>query len=74
VIGNTFDPATPLRGAMAMQRALARARLLTLDGYGHTSLINPSACVNRFESRYFINGTLPPKGARCTQDGTPFGD
>jgi pimeloyl-ACP methyl ester carboxylesterase len=73
VIGNTFDPATPLRGAMAMQRALARARLLTLDGYGHTALLNRSACVNRFESRYFINGTLPPKGARCKQDEIPFG-
>jgi pimeloyl-ACP methyl ester carboxylesterase len=73
VIGNTFDPATPLHGAIVMQRALARARLLTLDGYGHTALLNPSACVNRFESRYFINGTLPPKGARCKQDGTPFG-
>ena len=74
VIGNTFDPATPLRGAMAMTRALARARLLTVDGYGHTALINPSACVKRFESQYFINGILPPKEARCTQDGKPFGD
>ena len=62
VIGNTFDPATPLRGAVAMDRALARARLLTLDGYGHTALLNPSACVNRFESRYFITGPCRPRG------------
>jgi pimeloyl-ACP methyl ester carboxylesterase len=72
VIGNTFDPATPLGGAQVMARALARARLLTVDGYGHTALINPSACVNRYESQYFIDGTLPPKGARCAQDGHPF--
>jgi TAP-like protein len=38
VIGNTHDPAAPYRGARAMARLLARARLLTVDGYGHTSL------------------------------------
>jgi pimeloyl-ACP methyl ester carboxylesterase len=72
VIGNTFDPATPYRGAVAMARQLGRARLLTMDGYGHTALLNPSSCVNRYESRYFITGTLPPKGTRCRQDRQPF--
>ena len=62
VIGNTFDPATPLRGAVAMSQQLGRARLLTMDGYGHTALLNPSACVNRYEARYFVSGVLPPKG------------
>ena len=74
VIGNTFDPATPLRGAVVMSKVLGRARLLTMDGYGHTALLNPSSCVSRYESRYFIKGSLPPKGARCKQDGDPFGD
>jgi pimeloyl-ACP methyl ester carboxylesterase len=73
VIGNTFDPATPLHGAVVMSHALARARLLIMEGYGHTALLNPSSCVSRYESRYFINGTLPPKGAMCAQDGHPFG-
>ena len=74
VIGNTFDPATPYGGAVAMSKALARARLLTMDGYGHTALLNPSSCVDRYESRYFIRGGLPPKGARCAQNESPFGD
>jgi pimeloyl-ACP methyl ester carboxylesterase len=73
VIGNTYDPATPLRGAIAMARQLARARLLIRDGYGHSALVNPSPCVQLYESRYFINGTLPPKGIRCTPDQNPFG-
>jgi pimeloyl-ACP methyl ester carboxylesterase len=72
VIGNTFDPATPLRGAVAMSRALARARLLTLDGYGHTALLNRSVCVNRRVARYFVTGALPSRGARCAQDEKPF--
>jgi pimeloyl-ACP methyl ester carboxylesterase len=74
VIGNTFDPATPLRGAVAMSQSLGRARLLTVDGYGHTALINPSACVNRYEARYFVSGALPPQGTRCAQDEAPFSD
>lgn len=74
VIGNTFDPATPFRGAATMARQLARARLLTLNGYGHTALLNPSSCVNSYETSYFINLALPPEGTRCAQDDTPFGD
>ena len=72
VIGNTHDPAAPYRGARAMARLLARARLLTVDGYGHTSLTNPSACANGYASRYFIAKTLPPQGTRCKQDLKPF--
>ncbi len=72
LVNTTVDPATPYSGALAMSRQLARTRLLTLDGYGHTSLLNPSACVNSYESRYFISGVLPPRGARCRQDHQPF--
>jgi pimeloyl-ACP methyl ester carboxylesterase len=72
VIGNTIDPATPYASAVAMARQLGRARLLTLDGYGHTALLNPSACIQRYEVRYFIVGTLPPRGASCRQDQQPF--
>jgi pimeloyl-ACP methyl ester carboxylesterase len=72
VVNNTFDPATPYRGGLAMSRQLARARLLTREGYGHSTLVNPSSCVQRYESRYFIKGVLPPKGTRCKPDQHPF--
>jgi hypothetical protein len=52
VVGTTYDPATPYQGAQAMTRELGDARLLTLEGYGHTTLTNPSRCVNEYESRY----------------------
>ncbi|MFI5526400.1 alpha/beta hydrolase [Streptomyces platensis] len=72
VVGTTYDPATPYSGAQAMAKELAHARLLTHHGYGHTALTNPSSCVNAYESRYFIDGTLPPAGAACRQDTPPF--
>ena len=72
VVNPTFDPATSYQAAKAMVRELANARLLTLEGYGHTALINPSACVDRHVVRYLIKGTLPPVGATCAQDTPPF--
>lgn len=72
VVNATHDPATPYHGAQALTRQLANARLLTVNGYGHSSLVNPSSCVNEFESRYLIDGTLPPTGTVCQQNTHPF--
>ena len=55
-----------------MVRELANARLLTLEGSGHTALVNPGACIDRHVVRYLIKGTLPPVGATCPQDPPPF--
>ncbi|MFF3691081.1 alpha/beta hydrolase [Streptomyces sp. NPDC002187] len=72
VVGTTYDPATPYSAAQAMTRELANARLLTNSGYGHTELGNPSSCIKAHESRYLIDGTLPPIGTTCRQDSPPF--
>ncbi|MFF3327377.1 alpha/beta hydrolase [Streptomyces sp. NPDC002889] len=72
VVNPTYDPATSYQAAEAMARELADARLLTLHGYGHTALVNPSACVNLYAVRYFTTGALPPVGASCRQDTPPF--
>ncbi|MFK0200524.1 alpha/beta hydrolase [Streptomyces lavendulae] len=73
VIGTRYDPSTPYTGAQAMARELADARLLTNDGYGHTALFNNgSSCISTYESRYFVDGTLPPSGTVCRPDKVPF--
>jgi hypothetical protein len=72
VIGNTFEPATAYEGAVAMAAALARARLLTVAGYGHSIFINPSTCASDYVSQYVVDGTLPPPGAVCLQGQQPF--
>jgi hypothetical protein len=55
-----------------MTRYLARARLLTVDGYGHTVFLNPSPCAQNHEGSYFVDGTLPPPGTVCQQEKQPF--
>ncbi|MFF9687213.1 alpha/beta hydrolase [Streptomyces sp. NPDC014623] len=72
VVGTTYDPSTAYPNSRAMAEELADARLLTNEGYGHTALLNPSSCVQDHESRYFIDGTLPPAGTTCRQDTPPF--
>jgi pimeloyl-ACP methyl ester carboxylesterase len=72
VVGNTYDPNTRYQGAEAMARQLARARLLTLDGYGHTSGADPSTCVFRAYVAYLVDLRLPPRGTVCQPDRVPF--
>jgi pimeloyl-ACP methyl ester carboxylesterase len=72
VIGNTNDPSTPYQNSVAMAQELAQARLLTVQGYGHTVLLNPSSCASQYESDYLISGTLPAAGTVCQQDALPF--
>jgi pimeloyl-ACP methyl ester carboxylesterase len=70
VIGNTHDPATPYQNAVAISRQLARARLLTVDGYGHGTF--DQSCTFPYLTSYLIDETLPPRGTRC-RGLQPFG-
>lgn len=73
VLGPTRDPATPFRNSVLMATELRNARLLTVEGYGHTVFLNPSRCAAEVERAYLVDGTLPRPGTVCRQDGTPFG-
>ena len=71
LVGNLYDPATAYSGAQAVAGQLPRARLLTLAGWGHTSL-GKSTCVDGYVARYLIDQLLPPVGAVCAPDQRPF--
>jgi pimeloyl-ACP methyl ester carboxylesterase len=72
VVGNTTDPGTPYVNSLLMARELSRARLLTVDGYGHTAFLNKSTCADAVESAYLVRGALPPPDTVCRQDQPPF--
>ncbi|MDA0170114.1 alpha/beta hydrolase [Solirubrobacter taibaiensis] len=71
IVGNRFDPATPYHGAVTLRGLLPRSALLTVDGWGHTSLFL-SACADQTISRYLLTGATPTPGATCRQDVVPF--
>jgi pimeloyl-ACP methyl ester carboxylesterase len=72
LIANTGDPTTAYQDSVAMSRDLAKARLLTVDGYGHSTTNNPSACPIQVAVTYTITGVLPAPGTVCQQDLNPF--
>jgi pimeloyl-ACP methyl ester carboxylesterase len=72
VIGNRRDPATRYEDAVILTRTLARARLLTIDGTGHTSLGAWSSCARAAMSRYLVSLRLPAPGTVCQPDRAPF--
>ena len=71
VVGNRFDPATPYAGAVAVAELLPSSRLLTLEGWGHTS-IGLSECVDDAVTEYLVDGVVPEEGATCRSDRRPF--
>jgi pimeloyl-ACP methyl ester carboxylesterase len=72
LVNNRFDPATPHRSAVAMNRLLPRSRLLTVDGWGHTALQTRSACADGAVERYLVRLALPRPGATCETGVVPF--
>jgi pimeloyl-ACP methyl ester carboxylesterase len=71
VVGTTYDPATPYRGAKRMVSELGNARLLTMQGDGHCAYGGNSACIDDAVQAYFERGTLPKVGTMCQQE-VPF--
>ncbi|KAI1768487.1 alpha/beta-hydrolase [Hypoxylon sp. FL1150] len=71
-IGNTLDGLTPLKSAKNVSSTFEGSALLTVNGYGHTSLSTPSACTIRTTAAYWENGTLPAEGKICESDAPVF--
>ncbi len=66
LIGNDFDPATPMSWSRNMSTALgAKARLVRYQGGGHTIYGSGSACIDGAVERYFREGTVPSRGLTC---------
>ncbi len=72
IIGTRFDPNTPFVNAKRLEHLLGNAILLTLDGYGHTSPVDPSQCVERAERDYLVSLRAPARGKICAADRAPF--
>jgi pimeloyl-ACP methyl ester carboxylesterase len=74
VINAQHDPITPIWGARTAVSELRKARLLTVNGDGHTSMFaEPSACRQAAEAAYLTSLKLPPKGKVCQVNRLPWG-
>jgi pimeloyl-ACP methyl ester carboxylesterase len=73
VINARYDAAAPYARARALAQALPGARLLTVEGAGHTQNVIDSACADAAIERYLVKQRLPAPDATCGQDTDPFG-
>ena len=64
----SFDPATPYHGAVTVANLLPNSALLTVHGWGHTSLFL-SACADEAITRYLVDLTTPPPGNGVRTEG-----
>ena len=71
VVGTRYDPATRYQAAQSVARRLPGARLLSLNGYGHTSILS-SDCIDAYTANYLVSKALPPAGTVCQPDAQPF--
>ncbi|KAJ3232077.1 hypothetical protein HDU81_003324 [Chytriomyces hyalinus] len=73
IVGNSFDPVTPLASAIKMEKAMdGNGVLLVQNGYGHTSFAMTSQCTRDYVLAYFVNGTLPKSRTICETYGELF--
>jgi pimeloyl-ACP methyl ester carboxylesterase len=71
VVATTYDPATPYSGGLSLVEQLGNARLLTMEGDGHTAYGGNTPCVDSAVDSYLVAVTLPGPGTVCEQD-VPF--
>lgn len=64
-VGSPFDPLTPLASAKNMSSAFEGSGLVQHNGYGHSSISQPSLCTAKAVGAYFKDGTLPDPGTVC---------
>lgn len=64
VVGNTGDPATPLRNAEAVADSLEAGVLLVVESDGHTAH-GSNTCATRIIDTYLIRLRSPDPGTRC---------
>ena len=72
VVGVLRDPATRYADAVSLAQLSPGARLLTVDGTGHTSRNTGSRCAQEVTATYLLSGRLPHVGAECKVTQTPF--
>lgn len=72
LVGNEFDPSTPIEGARAASALIRKDRLVTYEGYGHVAW-GTSRCATRLTHAYLRTATLPEKQlSTCPKPENPF--
>lgn len=72
LINQTYDPNSFFGNAVAAEKLLGNAVLLTQEGYGHLYFQDPSTCVEDAMAAYLTELITPPRGTVCQSNQLPF--
>jgi len=75
MIGNTYDPATPIDSARRLVKEMGEgtnAVLVEQKSYGHCSTSSVSSCTYNILLKYLLKGEVPEVGVVCEVDGKDY--
>ncbi|TDD57385.1 alpha/beta hydrolase [Kribbella antibiotica] len=72
VFGTRHDPATPYEGTRPYADLWPDARMVTIEGWGHSTSLGGSACADQLLTKYLTTLAAPADGSTCQQDRKPF--
>ncbi|KAG4431992.1 hypothetical protein IFR05_012520 [Cadophora sp. M221] len=72
VVGNTLDPVTPLVNAQKAKRVFQNAKLLTIEGAGHTSHTTRNICAFAKIKAFFNSDKWIGRDAYCPLEAGPW--
>ncbi|KAI3556670.1 hypothetical protein CABS01_00922 [Colletotrichum abscissum] len=65
ITSSRYDPITPLRNALHVQKGHPGSAVVIQETSGHGATSNPSACLVKIVRDYFYEGKLPESGTVC---------
>lgn len=75
MIGNTYDPATPLASARRLVEEMEEGTNVVLveqNSYGHCSISSVSSCTYEIVLGYLLDGKVPAVGTVCQLDAANY--
>ena len=69
VVGTKYDPATPYKWAQDLTKVFTNAKLLTLNGDGHTGHNQGNECIDSVVDSFFLTGKIAPEPLICAKSG-----
>lgn len=75
MIGNSYDPATPVASASRLVAEMGEgtnAVLVERNSYGHCSISSVSSCTYEIVLGYLLDGKVPAVGTVCQVDAANY--
>ncbi|WP_405057164.1 alpha/beta hydrolase [Kribbella sp. NBC_01505] len=72
VFGTRHDPATPYQATRPYADLWPDARMVTIEGWGHSTSLGGSVCADQLLTKYLTTLAAPADGSTCQQDRKPF--